>query len=269
MARRVRRKICIVPCKFKKLYVTVQLAKSAFDERSSPVHRFRQLPIVAAFEIPGNRGNVHFEAPGGWRKGLTAEKRPNGLPLFCGDLQHQRVVQAVDQVDGLVEVLVPGCKGREHVELEEPALLNAFDRATRQFKRLAGELVDGRLNAAGNAADADSHTQRERPERGPQIQNQRGKRWQLRRNGLKFVAGGNGIGQPDELLAQMLFRRGREVFPQQGAHVPAGGRGNDIGDQYGVDSVGHKVIRVEPIACTNLYKTLHLYVFVQILQFAQ
>ena len=133
----------------------------------------------------------------------------------------------------------------------------------------AGELVDGRLNAPGNAADADAHAQRERPERGPQIQNQRGERRQLRRNGLKFITGGNGIGQPDELLTQMLFRRGREVFPQQGTHVPAGGRGNDIGDQYGVDSVGHKVIRVEPIACTNLYTTLYLYVFVQILQFAQ
>src|SRR2546430_6536311 len=80
MARRVRRKICIVPCKFKKLYVFVQLAKSAFDERSGPVHRFRQLPIVAAFEIPGNRGNIHPEPPGGWRKGLTAEECPNGLP---------------------------------------------------------------------------------------------------------------------------------------------------------------------------------------------
>src|SRR5256885_660318 len=172
------------------MYVSVQLAKSAFDERSSPVHRFRQLPIVAAFEIPGNRGNVHFEAPGGWRKGLTAEECSNGLPLFCGDLQHQRVVQAVDQVDGFVEVLVPGCKGREHVELEEPALLDAFDGAARQFKRFAGELVDRRLNAPGNAADADAHAQRERPERGPQIQNQRGERRPFLRYRLKIRAGG-------------------------------------------------------------------------------
>src|SRR5438132_4346799 len=116
MARRVRRKICIVPCKFKKLYVFVQLAKSAFDERSSPVHRFRQLPIVAAFEIPGNRGNVYPEPPGSWLKGLAAEKCPNGLPLFWGDLEHQGVVQAVDQVDGVVEVRVAGRKGGEHVE---------------------------------------------------------------------------------------------------------------------------------------------------------
>src|SRR5437899_12805245 len=99
MARRVRRKICIVPCKFKKLYVFVQLAKSAFDERSGPVHRFRQLPIVAAFEIPGNRGNIHPEPPGGWRKGLTAEECPNPLSLFLGYLQHKRVMYAAIKLD--------------------------------------------------------------------------------------------------------------------------------------------------------------------------
>src|SRR5437899_8641435 len=156
MASRVRRNTCMILCKSQALYISVQLAKSAFDERSRPVHRFRQLPIVAAFEIPGNRGNVHPEPPGGWSKSLTAEECPDGLPLFLGDLEHQGIVQAVDQVDSLVEVFIAGRKGREHVELEEAALLDAFDGAARQFKRLAGELVDGRLNAAGKAADADS-----------------------------------------------------------------------------------------------------------------
>src|SRR6266576_3864941 len=242
MARRVRRKICMISCKFKNSYVSVQLAKSAFDERSGPVYRFRQLPIVAAFEIPGNRGNVHAEPPGGWRKRLTAEECPNGLPLFLGDLEHQGVVQAVDQVDAIVEAFVAGRKSRQHVEFEEPACLDTFDGAARQFKRLAGELIDRRLNAAGNAADADSDAQRQRPERGPQIQNQCGERRQLCGNGLKFVPGGNGIRQPDELLAQMLFRCGREPLSQQSAHVPAGARGYDVSNQYRVDSASHKAI---------------------------
>src|SRR6266566_5094619 len=123
---------------------------------------------------------------------------PDGLPLLWSDLQHQRVVQAVDQVDGAVERFVAGCKGREDVKFEKAAALDAFDGPARELKSLAAQPVDGRLNAAGDAANADSDAEGERLKQGAQAQKQIGKGGQFARNGLELIPGGHGIGQPDE-----------------------------------------------------------------------
>ena len=112
-------------------------------------------------------------------------------------------MEPIDQVYGFVEVSVAGHKSSQDLEFEEIAGLDAFDGLSRGLKSLAAEAVYGRLNTAGNTPEAHSDPERQRPESGAEIPDDGGYRQQVAGNGLKFIAGGNGIRQLDELPAQM------------------------------------------------------------------
>src|SRR6266436_6675111 len=271
MARSVLKSICIISCNSPDLYIFVQLmplAKSMPDERSCHLRGFSQLRIISSLEVSGNRGRIQVEPPGGLFERRPIEKLLDGLPLFCRDLEHQRVVQAVDQIDGAVEGFVAGCKSGQHLEFEKAVGLDVFDGPARELKGLAAEPVDGRLNAVGNVADADSDPERQRPEHRAQVQNNGGDGRQVSGNGLKFVPGRDGIGQVDEFPLQMPFGYGSELFPQQGAHALPGARFQDVGNQYGVDSRSHRAILLQEYLfvrkctsiclCTKTYKSTNL-----------
>ncbi len=112
-------------------------------------------------------------------------------------------MEPIDQVDGFVEVFVAGHKSGQDLEFEEIAGLDVFDGLSRGLKSLAAKAVYGRLNTAGNTAEPHSDPERQRPESGTEIPDDGGYRRQVAGNGLKFIAGGNGIRQLDELPAQM------------------------------------------------------------------
>src|ERR1051325_5398137 len=182
------------------LRVFVQLRKSAFDERTGYFSSFGELPVVSAFQVSGNRRNIQFEPLCGVLERRLIQELTDGLPLFRGDLEHQGIVQSVNEIDRLVEGFLVRGKGGQNLEFEEAIGLDAFNGPARELKRLAGEPIDRRLNAIGDVADTDADAERQRLKRGAQVQKQGGEGGQLAGNGLKFIARGHAIRQANELL---------------------------------------------------------------------
>src|SRR5437899_3194910 len=187
MAKKARRRRCISLYKFPGLYVSIQLAKSPPDERACSFNRFRQLPIISPLEISGNSGVVQVEALGGLFEGGSIQEFADGLPLPCGDLQKQRIVEPVDQIDCPVEFFIAGHKGGQNFKFEEMAGLDTLDGLAGKLKSFAAKAVYGRLDAAGNAAETHADTERKRPECNAEIINDGGYRRQVARNSLKFI----------------------------------------------------------------------------------
>jgi len=98
--------------KFPLLYVSVQLAKKSARLTILPPEPFPSTANIPALEISGNGGVVQLEALGGLLECRTVEEFLDGLPLSFGDLQNQRIVEPIDQVDGFVEVFVAGPQKR-------------------------------------------------------------------------------------------------------------------------------------------------------------
>ena len=69
------------------------------------------------------------------------------LPLFRRDLRHQSIVQAVKQIDGLVEWFVGRAKGSQHLEFMEAFAFDVFKGRAGELEGFAGEVVDRRLDA--------------------------------------------------------------------------------------------------------------------------
>src|SRR5256885_15828806 len=86
----------------------------------------------------------------------------NGFPLFGGDAGEQRVVEAVDQVDGLVEGIVTRDEESERVEFKWAAGLDCADCFAREVEGFAAKTVHGRLDAIADVADTDSNAERKR-----------------------------------------------------------------------------------------------------------
>src|SRR6267378_2845247 len=119
--------------------------------------------------------------------------------------------------------------------------------------------VNRRLNAVGNAAEADTDPERQRPQRPAEVQNDGGDRRQVAGNGLKFIAGGNGIRQLDELLAQVSFGDGSKLSSEQAANICPGAGFQDVRDQYAVDCGRHKITLQE----YHLYENVQVFIFVR------
>ena len=71
------------------LYVSVQRAESASDQRSCYLNLFRKLLIIPSLEISGNSGVVKLKTFGGLLERRGIVEFLDGLPLSFGDLQNQ------------------------------------------------------------------------------------------------------------------------------------------------------------------------------------
>src|SRR5882672_9296580 len=222
--------------------------------------RFGQLPIIPSLEISGNGGGVELEAFGGLLERRGIEEFFDGLPLSCGDLENQGVVQAVDQIDGAGEARVAGNKSGQDLEFEEIAALDVFDGLASGLKSFAAKAVYGRLNAAGNAAEADSDPERQGPQRPAEVQNDGWNGRQVAGNGLEFIAGGNGIRQLDELLAQVSFGDGSKLSSEQAADIRPGTGFHDVRDQHRIDCGRHKITLPKD---TSLYENVQVLILVR------
>jgi len=81
--------------------------------------------------------------------------------------------------------------------------LDVFDGLSRGLKSFAAKAVYGRLIRPETLPKPTPIPERQRPESGAEIPDDGGYRRQVAGNGLKFIAGGNGVGQLDKLVAQM------------------------------------------------------------------
>src|SRR5437660_3030238 len=89
------------------------------------------------------------------------EECGDSLPLFWRDAENECVIQSVDEIDRVVECCVARNEGRQILEFERAARLDAVEGGTRELKRFAVELIDGRANAIGNLAETDADAERE------------------------------------------------------------------------------------------------------------
>ena len=149
-------------------------AEGALDERLGHFNSFRELPIVSPFQVSGNRRNINLEPLGGWLERWLVQEAADGLPLFRRDPRHQSIVQAVNQIDGLVERFVVRAKGSQNLEFIEASAFDVFEGHTRELEGFAGEVVDRRLDAVRDFAYADPYAERQRLQPGAQVEKQGG-----------------------------------------------------------------------------------------------
>ena len=142
---------------------------------------------------------------GGAIERTVLKRSADGFPLFWRDVADERVVQRVEEIDGLVEVSFGGDECGQRVELEGMASLDAIEGGAGGFKSRAAELIDGRTDSIGDWSEADANAQRKWLEEDAKVQKDAGNSHRFGRDGLELIAGGDSIGKQDELFAKVLF----------------------------------------------------------------
>src|ERR1700739_4166153 len=105
----------------------------------------------------------------------------------------------------------------------QAALFRLADRQAGEFEGLPAQLIDGGAQRAGAPSDADADSQLQRAHAPAQIKEEFGDLAQIGGDGLKLVAGGDGVGQANPPFPEM--GGGEEAEPGGEPGAPGAGAG--------------------------------------------
>src|ERR1700730_11376970 len=126
-------------------------------------------------------------------------------------------MESVDQVGGFVKVRPAGTKHGECRAFSRCLYLG--DRCASELERGAGDSVDRSANRTLNPSYSNPDPQSESVQAPAKIQNQAGNPVKTGCHGLKFIAGGDCIGDSNEVVIHLRNARSPEFLVQSGTQT--------------------------------------------------
>src|SRR6266702_1378620 len=121
----------------------------------------------------------------------------------------------------------------------QAGLFRLADRQPGKFKSLPAELIHGAAQGPGDPSDADADSQLQRAHAPSQIENEFGDLTRIGGDGLKLVAGGDGVGQANTPFPEMGGGDQAKPGGEHGTQAAGAAGANHIGDDNSPELFSH------------------------------